>query len=188
MPFCPPCAVCCTVCAAKHPKTPLNCAFGNPDSSEKHPFALNNLLAVGTLSIKRTPPEEPSLCDHVHEDDGWHLYNGSRHSAYLKEDDASLSKMLWFLAKHEFIKITYNIISEETLTLRIYLVPVDLSGVKGRLHHKNRHDRILGPARQHLRKLLPQISPSKEKWYGYPGEDAFTVEILLDASPVCLHR
>ncbi|EKM82385.1 hypothetical protein AGABI1DRAFT_67996 [Agaricus bisporus var. burnettii JB137-S8] len=88
--------------------------------------------------------------------------------------------MLWFLAKHEFIKITCNITSEETLTLRVYLVPVDLSGVKGRLHHRNRNDRILGPARQYLRKILPQISRSKGKWYGYSGEDASDRETLLD--------
>lgn len=184
MYFCPPCAVCCTICAAKHPQTPLNCAFGNPDSDEKHSFAPNNLLAVGTLSIKRAPSEEPPLCDHAHEDDGWHLYDGSRHSTYLKEEDASLSKMLWFLAKHEFIKITYNITGEEALTLRVYLVPVDLSGVKGRLHHRNRNDRILGPARQYLRKILPQISRSKGKWYGYSGEDTSDRETLLDMSPV----
>jgi hypothetical protein len=188
MPLCPPCVVCCTVCAAQLPRTPLNCVFGNPDSDKSRPFALDNLLAVGTLSIKRAQPEEPSLCDHAHEDDGWHRYDGSRHSTYLEEDGASLSKMLWLLTKHEFIKITYNITSEETLTLRIYLVPVDLSGVKGKLHHKNRQDRILGPARQHLRKLLPQISRSKERWYGYSGADTSTFENLLGVSPVCVHR
>lgn len=186
MHFCPPCAICCTLCATKHPQTPLNCAFGNPAEDIKQPFALNHLLAAGTVTIKRRPQEEPSLCDHVHADDGWHEFDGLWHSGYLPEDDASFSKELWFLVKHDFVRATYNITSEETLTLRIYFVPVDLKGVKGRLHHSNRKDNILGPARRYIRNLVPRISQNRDLWYGYSHSDVSGFKTLLYASPVCV--
>ncbi|KAH9484424.1 putative ATP-dependent helicase C23E6.02 [Psilocybe cubensis] len=50
------------------------------------------------------------------------------------------------------------------MVLRIYLIPYDLSGVKGVL--KIRKDNVLIPARRLMRNLLPRISKDVEKWYG----------------------
>ncbi|KAJ3576884.1 hypothetical protein NP233_g125 [Leucocoprinus birnbaumii] len=181
MRYCSPCAICCTLCAEKQQPTPLDHAFGNPTPQANNPFALNKLLAAGTLSLRRVPQSEPSLCDHVHADDGWHEFEGVWHSGYLENDDANLAKQLQYLVRQDFIRTTYNITGDE-LTLRIYLVPVDLRGVKGRLHHSNRGENVLSNARRYLRSLLPRLSVDKERWYGYVSSSPNT-DVFIHAPP-----
>ncbi|KXN91423.1 DNA repair protein rad5 [Leucoagaricus sp. SymC.cos] len=183
MQFCPSCAICCTICAQKQLKTPLYCAFGDPLPKSKQPFALNNLLAAGTVTIQRVPQSEPSLCDHFHADDGWHDFEGLWHSGYLGQDDAELAKQLRYLVRNDFIRTTYNISSAETMTLRIYFVPVNLKDVKGRLHHNNRPDGILSQARRYLKDLLPRISQNIDQWYGHSSESISKNERLIYAPP-----
>jgi hypothetical protein len=186
MQFCPPCAICCTNCAEKLSKTPINHVFGDPTPKNSQPFALNKLLAAGTVTLKRVPQAEPSLCDHFHADDGWHEFEGIWHSGYLGKDDAELAKQLHSLVQNDFIRATYSISSEETLTVRIYIVPVDLKDVKGKLHHNNRADHVLSYGRRNFRDFLPRISRDNNQWCGYSSKAVSTSGGLIYAPPVCL--
>lgn len=171
MSFCPPCAICCTTCAAKQLKTPLTHAAGDPEKDPSRSFALKNLFAAGSLTIKRAPQQEPLLCDHVHADDGWHRFNGLWHSGYLTSDGVDLSANIGFLVKNDFIRATYNITSETTFTLRIYFIQNNLPGVKGTLRHTNRKYKVLNSARRYLRDLVDKVTRDAEQWYGHPPKE-----------------
>ncbi|TFK61006.1 hypothetical protein BDN72DRAFT_850036 [Pluteus cervinus] len=159
----PTCNSCCEACCntLAHSGNPHN----ESGPSQPSPYALQNLLPVGTVHLSVVNDATPTLCTHNHAEDGWHPFQGSLFLGWLTRlaDDA-LCGELDFLIKNRFLEATYQAYNENTVIIRIYLIPYDLRHVQGKL--RIRKDAVLGPARRYLRKLLPLISQSKATWKG----------------------
>ncbi|KAF9014154.1 hypothetical protein BDQ17DRAFT_445129 [Cyathus striatus] len=93
------CQSCCSACNS-HPYSP------SPSSSVSslEPFALHNLLPVGTITIRIFSDGLHTLCDHQHAEDGWHRFSGTALFGRLtNEDDIAVCHDLEFLQKQNYI-------------------------------------------------------------------------------------
>ena len=185
-----PCPSCCKKCR----DIPTNLLQTIPDSS---PFALSNLIPVGVLNINVVTSSAlegdagaiaAMLCGHSHADDGWHAFNGSALLSHLASmADDSFCRDLDFLIKHQFVAATcrfddsnYNN-DNQTLIIRIYLIPYDLPNVQGRL--RTRKEPVLAPARRYLSALLSRIRCCFHDWN---GQSCNACQPLLDSDKVRL--
>ncbi|KDQ33056.1 hypothetical protein PLEOSDRAFT_21950 [Pleurotus ostreatus PC15] len=69
---------------------------------------------------------------------------------------------LEFLIQKHFVVVTYQLEPEFEVTARVYLVPYDLSNVKGSL--RKRPTTVLNPARRYLKTLIPMLSLNPVHW------------------------
>ena len=119
----------------KCPSCCLDCDSGTPilTSSSNDPFALANLLPMGTLPLPLVLNDY--VCDHSHLEDGWHPLKTDLvlQNLMSEEDDPLLHKMA-FLVKHAFISCSCRLSQNgNSLTIRVYLIPYDLLDVQGQL-------------------------------------------------------
>ncbi|KAJ7706893.1 P-loop containing nucleoside triphosphate hydrolase protein [Mycena rosella] len=135
----------------------------------KSPFSFGNYLSYGAVCIPLFPEATEQL---VHEqlphqtlaEDGWSLFAASQILEYLiNSEDDPLLRQLDFLMLHNFISATYAL-ENNTMTIRVYLIPHDLPGAQGKLRF--RQNKIVGDARRYLSGLLPKLSRSRESWEG----------------------
>lgn len=129
-----------------------------PDSAG--PFAVENLLPAGTLSLPIA-----QKCDHSHPTEGWHRFPGKALLPHLTDQDSEmLCHHLVFLVEHKFLAIQCKIgDSGMALILRVYIIPYDLSGVQGKLRVRNETS-DLKPARLCMQNVLPRIVQEKSFW------------------------
>ena len=153
-----------------------------PEPSNGSPYSLGNLLSVGTVIIKLPIEQQHMMCGHAHAEDGWHYFNAHAIIPYLSEsEDISFCRRLEFLVKHRFIMATYRASYDAAMTLRIYLIPYDLSNVKGKL--RVRGESVLAPAKRYLRQLLPRIVNNEEMWDGL--EPSGEITLLIPNPKAC---
>lgn len=136
-----------------------------PTSSSHNPFALANLLPAGTLHLSLSPNDY--VCDHSHLEDGWHALRTDLVLQNLTStDDDPLLREVAFLVKHAFIYCTCRLGQNgNTLTIRVYLIPYDLSNVQGRLRVRD-ESTVLAPARRYLKVLLQRLAQDSSLWEG----------------------
>ncbi|PPQ86914.1 hypothetical protein CVT25_009800 [Psilocybe cyanescens] len=128
------------------------------------PYSLHKLLGVGTITLPIPVAVLHQICDHEHAEDGWHPFKTESILPHLPHpEDLAFCRELHFLMKQRFVSVTYSTTMDGWITLRIYLIPYDLGGLKGIL--RIRKENILGPARKYMRSLLPRISQDAEKWF-----------------------
>ncbi|KAL5529532.1 hypothetical protein ACEPAG_5517 [Sanghuangporus baumii] len=141
------CPTCCTSCSRERKETHF------VQSSTF--ISLDYLLAAGSLALSLIPGE--SICSHQHAEDGFHaLYNIHFLRPRVAAQDVPTLNALSFLVQNRFVQITYMVIhSSSRIVLRLYLVPYDLPGSKGLLHMRD-EDKVMKPARSHLRTILPR--------------------------------
>ncbi|EAU88937.1 hypothetical protein CC1G_10583 [Coprinopsis cinerea okayama7 len=139
----------------------VNCRSG-PGPSEspsqvQDPFQLDNLLKAGTISVQLGDDVRPEVyCEHKHAGDGWHPYKGT--SPFLPLTnlvDVKVCQDLEFLVKHQFVDATYNVVGDQKLVIRVYLIPYDLAGTRGVL--RNRKEGVMVPGRRFMRNLIPKL-------------------------------
>lgn len=127
--------------------------------SNASPFSLHNLLAAGTvveeLDQQPAPLSNASQCE-----DGW--FSSPCVYTLLQKQT---SHCLLFLEKNEYIRMTYSL-RESRLVLRIYLVPFDLPGVRGRLRLDRRPVNVKIVAQQHLLHLISKLDQNQSAWVG----------------------
>ncbi|KAF4608242.1 hypothetical protein EYR40_000586 [Pleurotus pulmonarius] len=118
-----------------------------------------------TLHLDQRPD---GLCEHTHEEDGWHLMSPRTISCFGPRSSFLLE--LEFLIQKHFVVVTYQLQLELEVTARVYLVPYDLSNVKGSL--RKRPTTVLNPARRYLKALIPMLSLNPAHWNSGCAEDA----------------
>ena len=142
-----------------------NCLVNGPgQKTEETIFSLSNLLPIGTVSLaQRGPP----ICYHLHCDDDWHSMSPLDHISNLLDSDEDKPTLLalQFLAKHDFIRTTTKFVFG-TLLIRVYLVPNDLPGARGRLSVQQRKKQILSGAQRHYNTLFRKVVPDQLFWEG----------------------
>lgn len=131
------------------------------------PPPLANLLGAGTLSL---PLHDLSFFRSKElGEDGWYiLRNFADLLSCAREDHAILLAYLQSLQSGAFIQTTYTIQANDTLCIRIYLVPYDLPGYIGALRNRDETN-VMIQARKALRYLLSQVSRSPTSWMGRSG-------------------
>ncbi|KAF9556010.1 hypothetical protein CPC08DRAFT_711560 [Agrocybe pediades] len=151
----PSCTSCCPGCRLERP------SFAGTSS----PFSLINLLPFGTLHLLVSANTQHLLCEHMHAEDGWHLFQEANLVPHLaRSEDITFCQQLGFLVMHRFISATYMAGENEQMIVRIYLIPYDLANVRGEL--RIRKPNILVPAKKYMRDLLPRISQNTGLWNG----------------------
>lgn len=133
--------------------------MGNDSEHDKsNPFALDNLLSAGTI---RVDVQDSHLqCDHRHASDTWHPVPSRQLSVYAEDD--VLCKIS-FLTEHQFLRATCCLgTSQRMLYIRIYIVPTDLTTVRGSLRHRS--EAVLKEGYRHLQALLPSIVQDQRSW------------------------
>ncbi len=153
------CSICCSSCASE-PGT----VIGSADYAAG-PFAVQNLLQAGTLSLPISQSELGDLCDHSHTAENWHTFPGNALLPYLTDqENETLCRHLDFLVEHDFLIVQCKTGDSGTaLILRVYIVPYDLPGVQGKLRIRDESS-DLKPARLCLRNILPRITQEKGLW------------------------
>lgn len=160
--------------------------FATETAGLSGPYALRHYLPAGLLFLTLQP--HITTC-HTHTHNLWHHYTGWRiFSGALQPDDEPLVRLLDFLILHKFIAATCKITSYNHLsimTLRVYIIPFDLSNVEGQLRRRDEAT-VLNPARKYLRTLLSKLSTDASAWEGesfVPGSKG--ERILLAEDTVC---
>jgi hypothetical protein len=153
-----PCSICCSSCASG-----LGEAKSRHDTAE--PFAVQNLLPAGILSLPISQTDLRKICDHSHTAEGWHAFLGESLLPQLTDqENETLCRHLDFLVQHKFLVVQCKIGDSGTaLILRVYIVPYDLSGVQGKLRVRDEAT-DLRPARVCLRNVMPRIIHDKSLW------------------------
>lgn len=143
------CLLCCQTC------------LGNGVSNEhdkSNPFALDNLLSAGTISVD--VQESHLHCAHRHSSDTWHPVPSRQLSVYAEDD---VFCKISFLTEHQFLRATCRLgASQRVLYIRIYLVPADLPTVQESLRHRS--EAVLKEGHRHLQALLPSIVQDRHSW------------------------
>jgi hypothetical protein len=139
----------------------------SPDNAAR-PFAVQNLLPAGTLSLPISQKDLANVCDHTHTTEDWHTFPGKALLPYLTDQESeTLCRHLDFLVEHQFIIIQCKVgDSRAALILRVYIVPYDLPGVQGMLRVRDETS-VLKPARLCLRNVMPQIIQERSLWDGH---------------------
>jgi hypothetical protein len=154
------CSICCSSCASE-----TGTVTESPDDAAR-PFAVQNLLPAGTLSLPISQTDLANICDHTHTtEDDWHTFPGEALLPYLTgQENETLCRQLDFLVEHEFLVIQCKVgDSAAALILRVYIVPYDLPGVQGKLRVRDETS-DLKPARLCLRNVMPQIIQERSLW------------------------
>ncbi|KAJ7029382.1 P-loop containing nucleoside triphosphate hydrolase protein [Mycena alexandri] len=132
------------------------------------PWALENFLAYGTLSIRL----DTDSFAHFHQElevsagaeDDWRSFSADSIRKHLSsQEDHAMIMELEFLVAQKFISVSFLLV-DDNIIFRIYLIPYDLPRVQGQL--RVRKDEILTPARRLLKGLLLKISRSAQSWEG----------------------
>ncbi|PFH51695.1 hypothetical protein AMATHDRAFT_142017 [Amanita thiersii Skay4041] len=79
--------------------------------------------------------------------------------------DDELCRDLDFLIKHQFVSATYRFDGQQTIVVRIYIIPYDLPNVQGRL--RVRRETVLSPARRCMSPLLSRVRRCSKEWEGH---------------------
>lgn len=156
------CPSCCEACAILPSQRTVVAG------TEPEPFALRNLFAIGTICVTTREQRPCWKCEHSHMEDGWHDFR----RFFVQSDDCDTAYLqLGFLVAHDFLRATCRKAAniDDTMVVRIYMVPYDLSGVQGRL--KVRKPKVLDLAREYLGTLLPNVSNNVETWQGNVSSD-----------------
>ena len=134
-----------------------NGASSLPDSS---PYALHNLFPVGTVrSYLMAGGQIPT--DAFIAKDGWFELLPYELSALVV--DHLCLEALRFLNDHHFVRTTHRSNPECThLISRIYLIPYDLSNVRGKLRQRN--PAILSQARSYMQLLYSRLDNDPQSW------------------------
>ncbi|KAI0273498.1 hypothetical protein BC834DRAFT_854101 [Gloeopeniophorella convolvens] len=167
-----PCTICCPSCASG--------AVSGPEADAGDPFAVENLLPAGTLSLSVARLGSGTICDHAHVAEGWHAFSGEDLLPYLVDrDNETLCRHLDFLVEHEFISVQSRVAdSGKTLTIRVYIIPHDLPGVQGRLRIRDEAS-ILKPAKLCLRNVLTQVVKNQSLWDGHDLSPASSTPVYF---------
>ncbi|KAK1224204.1 hypothetical protein PQX77_012904 [Marasmius sp. AFHP31] len=167
------CRLCCSACKCS--------SDNNPGSSDNTPTALRNLIPAGTLELHlhKFPLDLDTLCDHEHNEDGWHDFDSSKFSNFISE--AELLKEVSFLNDHDYISITYSVLDDGTLVLRVYLIPYDLPGGKGR-YSLNAREKYMRRAKSSMPNILACIRQDMATWNGVKGglEAGYLMDTAVD--------
>lgn len=164
--FCPSCCASCFICMPPLPST------------SSSPFALQNLLPLGTTSFNIPVEIDHQICQHSHAEDGWHVFQAHLVLPHLSDPvDIVRCQGLAFLSKEHFISTTYRSNPYGLMDVRVYLIPYDLPNVHGRL--RLRKEGVLGPGRRYMRSLLPKVSQSNDRWLGEKttGDEPTTAQV-----------
>ena len=150
------CPSCCLDCGP-------NTLISTPSNDSA--FALANLLPAGTLHLSLILNNY--ICDHSHLEDGWHaLRTDLVLQNLMSEEDDSLIREMAFLIKHAFISCSCRLSHNgNSLTIRVYLIPYDLSNVQGRLRVRD-ESTVLAPSRRYLKALLQRLAQDSDLWEG----------------------
>ncbi|KAG1855044.1 hypothetical protein C8R48DRAFT_720376 [Suillus tomentosus] len=143
------CLLCCQACVGD----------GVDNEHDKsNPFALDNLLSAGTISVD--VQGRHLHCAHGHESDTWHPVP-SQQLPVCVDDDVFCK--ISFLTEHQFLRATCRLgTSQRVLYIRIYLVPTDSPIVKESLRYRT--EVILKEGHRHLQALLPSIVQDQRSW------------------------
>ncbi|KAF9261183.1 hypothetical protein L218DRAFT_980972, partial [Marasmius fiardii PR-910] len=163
------CRLCCSIC-----RSSSNIA---PGPSTGSPTDLGNLIPAGTLELPLQQSQCRIQCRHVHLEDGGHHFD-QEIATHFVVDSQSLDA-LTFLIEERFISVSCNLLDDSTLILRVYLIPYDLSGMKGTLSRKRRRKEDLNKARLCMLDVLPQVQQHAGTWRGERSESA---RFLLDST------
>jgi hypothetical protein len=145
------CPLCCETCIG-------NGVDNEHGHSVQDPFALDNLLSAGTITVDVHDGHLP--CVHRHASDSWHPVSSRQLSAYAEDD---VFCIISFLTEHQFLRATCRLgTSRRALYIRIYLVPNDLPNVQGRLRHRSKA--IFKDGSRYLQSLLPMIVQDPYSW------------------------
>ncbi|KAG1723687.1 hypothetical protein EDB19DRAFT_1762532 [Suillus lakei] len=143
----------CILCS----QTCVGNGLGN-EHDKSNPFALDNLLSAGTISVD--VQDSYLHCAHRHASDTWHPVPSPQLSVYAEDD--VLCKIS-FLTEHQFLRATCCLgTSQRVLYIRIYLVPNDLPIVQASLRHRS--EAVLKEGHRHLQSLLPTITQDQRSW------------------------
>ena len=71
-----------------------------------------------------------------------------------------------FLVDREFISTTYNILEDGTLVLRVYLIPSDLPGGRGRFSMEVRKKFLVRAKKSAMPNILASIKQDFDLWDG----------------------
>jgi len=155
------CSICCSSCASD---LEIRSPESTPDDTAG-PFAVQNLLPAGTLSLPISQTDLANICNHTHTTEDWHSFPGKALLPYLTDQESeTLCHHLDFLVERKFLIIKCKVGDAGlALILRIYLVPYDLPGVQGMLRVRDETS-DLKPARQCLRNVLPLIVQEMSLW------------------------
>ena len=176
------CSLCCRRCRSRGI---------NPSTSEsinQDPYALPNLLPIGTIQLATSCPDI-LFCAHTHCSDGWHAFNKDTLSPFLApEKTGPLCHQLDFLIKYKFLFVSYMIDGNATaLYLRLYIIPYDLPNAQGKLRTRD-EALILKPAREYMKSVLPLVIQHRGSWF---ADSAATSEsprrIYKHKDPVNMH-
>ncbi len=144
------------------------------------PFALQNLLPLGTTSFNIPVEVDHQICEHSHAEDGWHVFQAHLVLPRLSDSvDIARCQGLAFLCKERFVSATYRSNPYGLMDVRIYLIPYDLPNAHGKL--RLRKEGILGPGRRYMRSLLPTVSQSINRWLGekVTGHELPTAQVCV---------
>ncbi|KAG2131300.1 uncharacterized protein EDB93DRAFT_1178490 [Suillus bovinus] len=143
------CLLCCQTCIGN--------GVGN-EHDKSNPFALDNLLSAGTISVDFQGRH--LHCAHIHASDTWHPVPSCQLSVCVEDD---VFCKISFLTEHQFLRATCCLgTSQRVLYIRIYLVPTDLKSAKESL--RLRSEAVLKEGRRHLQALLPSIVQDRHSW------------------------
>jgi len=149
------CCSCCSSCFV------LPLSAGESTS----PYALKNLLSIGTLILPVSAKTQHNFCEHIHAEDGWHRFQETALLPHLESaEEITFCKELGFLVKQRFISATYHCRNDDQMLIRVYLIPYDLPNIHGGL--RIRKQNVLSPAKRYMRNLLHRISRNLDSWNG----------------------
>ncbi|KAI0034030.1 SNF2 family N-terminal domain-containing protein [Vararia minispora EC-137] len=163
------------------------CRLAGPSRlTDADPFASRHLFPAGSLALGlRGCPWSELTCGHTHLDDGWHdfAYEHILNNLENSARDERAVEHLNFLLQHDFIRIRCKLSQHSHLLFfRIYIVPYDLSGVRGRL--RQRDEIILKKSRPLFRTILPLLSHCPHEWRAEPcPASGCTKTGILDTRP-----
>jgi hypothetical protein len=159
-----PCPSCCPRCSYIPVSPPAPTSLPGTDS----PYALVNFLPAGTVQIPISPHHS---CNNEHAGDGWHSFNKESLLPHvISSEDESFVQQLDFLVKHKFVSATCRLNgARNSLFLRIYIIPYDLANVHGALRVRDKA-KVVAPARQFMKALLPRILQGRLQWEGIESE------------------
>ncbi|KAH8828285.1 P-loop containing nucleoside triphosphate hydrolase protein [Flagelloscypha sp. PMI_526] len=152
------CNSCCSSCLSGQTLT-----MPSSSSSSSDPWSLQHFLKAGVILLN-VSSSFINTCDHIHTEDGWHIFNPQVALGYLQHaKDDSLCRALNYLNANHYLRTTFDRPRQgTTLIIRIYLIPYDLSNVRGVLRIRKE----TGTAKHHLRHVLPYIMRGCLLWGG----------------------
>lgn len=173
------CSLCCSSCASDLGATQSRHITAGP-------FAVQNLLPAGILSLPIPQTDLRNICDHSHTDGGWHTFLGESLLPQLTDqENETLCRHLDFLIQHKFLVVQCKIGDSGTaLILRVYIIPYDLPGVQGKLRVRDEAT-VLRPARVCMRNVMPRIIQEKSLWDAHDLDPSpSSPRYLLDSDTV----